>query len=125
MAKFLILAILTIAMLVHLWVCAVLVLPFGMAEPGQPHGWGPLAVFWAIGESCWTWWKFARGRSDAIPTSTRLMAAAAAFLILLVGDASAMGLSDSNKWDAAAWVGGLVAIAGCRASRYLLRSSSA
>src|SRR3954471_5694092 len=81
----------SVGLLAYLMVSAVLFLPFGMAEPGQPHGLGGLGLLWAFGEWCRTWWVFVRRRQVAASASQRRQALA--IVLVTSGVAAWWGLS--------------------------------
>src|SRR3954471_23166070 len=81
----------SVGLLAYLMVTAILWLPFGMAEPGQPHGLGGLGLLWAFGEWCRTWWVFVRRR--AVPVSTSQRRQALTIVLLASGVAAWAGLS--------------------------------
>jgi hypothetical protein len=134
MTKWAALALLTLNWLVYFVVGTILLIPFGIAEPGHPHGDHWLAILWGFGESTWTWWVFARRKYDqeisnrgrwlalAVVIGFTVIAAAWALPIAMAGKGSRLE-SGRNRWETSALIGALVMVAGCWAGRTCLRLS--
>lgn len=102
-----------------LWL--VLILPYGIAEPGSPDGDGFFAAMWLCVEVPWAWWAFVRRIYDReITPGRRAIAVAVAAVSVAMAFAIREHYEGEREWDTAAWAGGIVAIVGFRASRYIL-----
>ena len=112
------------AFVVALVVSGLMILPFGIAEPGQPHGFGPLAVDWALGELAWTLWTFVRRRHDDVLAGPRFVAFVIVIAGIAIGSAAGIRLSDLRHYNKAAWTMGIIVTLGCRAGRYWLRQGA-
>jgi hypothetical protein len=125
MNKYVLLAILTLVLLVHLCVHALMLLPYGMAEAGQADDNALFAIYWAFGEAVWTWWVFARQKYDLTITPARRWSAAG-ILLLLGGMADVWGwnLAAPYAWESGTWIAGLGTIAACRIARYALHAGA-
>ena len=112
------------ALLVALFVSAWMLIPFGIAEPGHPHGFGWLAVHWAVGELAWTLWTFARRRHDDVLGGPRLVALVIVMAGIALGSASGIRLSELRQYNNAAWMMAIIVTLGCRAGRYWLKQGA-
>ena len=121
MVKFLGVAGMTVTALAGCVLWLMLFFPYGFAEPGSPDGDGVFAVMWVLVELPWTWWAFVRRTYDhEITTGRRAIALGVAALSVVTAFVIEEHYADVQEWDTAAWVGGIVAIVGLRASRYIL-----
>lgn len=104
----------------HVVASTFLMLPFLIAEPGQPTGWFLPAVLWSVGEAIWTWWVLVRG--DAPVPSHRWQAAVLQLLGLFLANQAGMRLLDERAtWEAGLAVAGIAGVAVSRAARYWMR----
>ena len=104
----------------HVMASMFLLVPFSMAEPGQPTGWFFPAVFWSVGEAIWSWWVLVR--RDAPVPPHRWQAAALLMIGLFVADLAGIRLLDRRAtWEASLAVAGIAGIAVSRAARYWMR----
>ena len=101
-----------------------MLIPFGIAEPGQPDGLGPFAVMWTLGELAWTLWTFARRRHDDVLAGPRSVAFVIVTAGIALGSASGIRLSELREYDKAAWMLAIVVTLGCRAGRYWLKQGA-
>lgn len=125
MSKGLALVVLTLALVAAVGVALLLMIPYGIAEPGQPHGWGPEALLWSIGECAWTWWVYVRRTPPAPPPARRWQAVAVVVALVVVGATIGLRLQARSAWEASAWVAALATTAGCRLGRWRLRADAA
>ena len=104
----------------HVLASMALMVPFSMAEPGQPDGWFIPAVFWSVGEAMWTWWVLVR--RDAPLPSHRWQAAALLLVGLFLADLAGFSLLDKRAtWEASLAVAGITGIAVSRVARHWMR----
>ena len=121
MSKFLGVAGMSVTALAGCLLWLFLFLPYGLAEPGSPDGDGFFAAMWILVELPWTWWAFVRRRYDQeITASRRAIAVGVAAVSVVMAFVIGERYADEREWDTAAWAGGIVAIVGLRASRYIL-----
>jgi len=104
----------------HVMASMFILVPFSMAEPGQPDGWFFPAVLWSVGEAIWTWWVLVR--RDAPVPSHRWQAAALLMVGLFVANLAGFRLQDERAtWEASLAVAGVGGIAVSRAARFWMR----
>ena len=104
----------------HVMASMFILVPFSMAEPGQPDGWFFPAVLWSVGEAIWTWWVLVR--RDAPVPSHRWQAAVLLPVGLFLANLAGIRLLDQRAtWEASLAVAGFAGVAVCRAARYWMR----
>ena len=122
MSKFLGVAGMSVTALAGCLLWLFLFLPYGLAEPAAaPTATGSSRRCGSSSELPWTWWAFVRRRYDQeITASRRAIAVGVAAVSVVMAFVIGERYADEREWDAAAWAGGIVAIVGLRASRYIL-----
>jgi len=104
----------------HVVASMFLMVPFLIAEPGQPTGWFLPAVLWSLAESMWTWWVLVR-RGAPVP-SHRWQAAALLLAGLFLANLTGFSLLDERAtWEAGLAVAGIGGVVVSRAARYWMR----
>lgn len=122
--RWLVVAALALEVFAAFVVSAILFLPFGIAEPGQPDGMGPLVLVWSVAELLWSLWSFARPRFRFVRPGPRLGALAIVTMGIVVGSVAGLKLSDGRAWNAACYAMAVANIVGCQFGRYFLRTGA-
>ena len=126
MSKTLALVCLTLLWFAYFLLTSILIIPYGMAEPGQPDGPTLPLLIWSLVELTWTWVAFARRPRKALegffrvarPRALVTVAAAA-----LAGGVGGLFLVLNTFYVAGPVVSAGLTTAGCWMGRFHLRNA--